>query len=70
MGIKVVSYVEGRKEFNIPSDRPIKVKDLLYILSIDPEQVGMIMSGERSLSLEDEVLPGSEIRLIPITIGG
>ncbi|MBC7332726.1 MAG: hypothetical protein H5T91_09955 [Synergistetes bacterium] len=71
MIIRVRNYIEGGKLVEIKSDKPLKVRDILKITSTPVEVFGIAMSEDgRVLSLDDEVPPGSELKLLPSIIGG
>lgn len=71
MVIKVWNYIKGGKMVEIRTERPLKVSEILQITSTPVDMFGVAMSIEgKTLTLDDEVPPGSEIKLVPAIIGG
>lgn len=69
--IRVKNYIEGGKLIEIKTDKPLKVRDILKMTSTPVEVFGIAMSADGGvLNLDDEVSPGSEIKLLPSIIGG
>lgn len=71
MFIKVWNYVKGGKVVEIKTERPLKISEILRITSTPMDAFGVAMSADgKVLTLDDEVLPGGEVRLLPAIIGG
>lgn len=75
MTIKVLNYIYydkglDKSEFEMEVEAPIKVRDILLRASIPLELFGIAISRGKVLTLNDEVLPGSEVRLLPPVGGG
>lgn len=69
--IKVWDYIKGGKIYYINTDRPMRVMEILKATSTEVELFGTAFTGEgKALSLEDEVPPGGEVKLLPAIIGG
>jgi len=71
MVIRVKNYIEGGKVTEIRTQKPLKVREILNIISTPVETFGVALSSDgRTLHLDDEVSPGSEVKLLPSVIGG
>lgn len=71
MAIRVLSFVdEEMRSFELEDIAPLKVKDILLRLSIPLDYFGIAISRGKVLTLDDEVSPGSEVRIIPPVGGG
>jgi len=71
VGIKVLSFLDDEvKSVEVQVEAPLKVRDLLVRLSIPLDRFGIAISKGKVLTIEDEILPDSEVRLIPPVGGG
>ncbi|MCD6362426.1 MAG: hypothetical protein J7M13_00250 [Synergistetes bacterium] len=71
MSIKVWNYVKGGKVVEVKANRPMKVMDILKVTSTPVDMFGIAISSDgKLLTLDDEVPPGSEVKLVPAIIGG
>ncbi|MCS7234034.1 MAG: MoaD/ThiS family protein [Synergistetes bacterium] len=71
MAIRVLSFVyDEAKAFELEDSTPLRVKDILLRLSIPLDLFGIAISKGKVLMLDDEVSPGSEVRIIPPVGGG
>ncbi|KUK14391.1 MAG: MoaD/ThiS family protein [Synergistetes bacterium] len=71
MSIKVLSFLDGEvKTFKIETDTPLTVREILVKLSIPLDRFGIAISNGKVITLEGEIAPHSEVRLIPPVGGG
>lgn len=71
MTIKVLSFVDDEaKVYQLEAHASLKVRDILLKLSIPLDLFGIAISKGKVLTLDDEVYPGAEIRIIPPVGGG
>ncbi|MCS7234112.1 MAG: hypothetical protein NZ900_08450 [Synergistetes bacterium] len=71
MVIRVWNYIRGGKLFEIKAEKPLKIREILQLTSTPIDMFGIAMLNDgKTLTLDDEVSPGSEIKLVPAIIGG